>query len=232
VIYITGDTHGNFLRVKDFCSRMETSRDNDTMIVLGDAGLNFYLNKTDRKNKQQVNSYPIKIFCIHGNHEERPYNIDGYEEVEYRGGIAYIEPEYPNIIFGKDGELYDFDGIKCFVIGGAYSVDKEYRLLRNIPWFESEQADSGIMERVNKKLDELNWTVDVMLTHTVPLEYEPVEVFLPFIDQRNVDKTMEKWLDEIKSKLNYKKWYAGHYHTSKKVDKLQIMFNDFDVLST
>lgn len=39
-IYFTGDTHGSFSRIENFCSKMETSKD-DVMIILGDAGINF-----------------------------------------------------------------------------------------------------------------------------------------------------------------------------------------------
>lgn len=54
------------------------------------------------------------------------------------GGEVYYEPEYPNILFAKDGEIYDFDGKKAIAIGGAYSCDKEYRLLTGLPWFQDE----------------------------------------------------------------------------------------------
>ena len=69
-----------------------------------------------------------------------------------------------------------------------------------------------------------------MLSHTVPLKYEPVEVFLPMIDQSEVDKSTEIWLDEIEEKLSYRRWYSGHYHTSKAVDRLRILFEDYAVL--
>ena len=35
-VYVTGDTHGDFRQIGDFCSVMGTKRD-DVMIVLGDA---------------------------------------------------------------------------------------------------------------------------------------------------------------------------------------------------
>ena len=73
------------------------------------------------------------------------------------------------------------------------------------------------------------WKVDVVLGHTTPLKYEPVEVFLSGIDQSKVDKSTEKWLDGIEDRLEYQKWYCGHFHTEKKVDKLEIMFENFDV---
>lgn len=40
MVYLTGDTHGDFCRIADFCKRFETSVD-DVMIILGDAGINF-----------------------------------------------------------------------------------------------------------------------------------------------------------------------------------------------
>ena len=39
------------------------------------------------------------------------------------------------------------------------------------------------------RLEERNWQVDVVFSHTCPLKYEPVEVFLPGIDQSTVDKS-------------------------------------------
>lgn len=70
----------------------------------------------------------------------------------------------------------------------------------------------------------------MVLSHTVPLRYEPTEAFIPGIDQSQVDKSTEEWLGEIEKKLKYERWYAGHYHTEKVIDKLRIMFNDFTVM--
>lgn len=85
---------------------------------------------------------PITFFCVHGNHEERPENISTYEEKRWHEGMVYFEEEYPNILFAMDGEIYDFDGEKAIVIGGAYSVDKYKRLSNGQPWFDSEQPDT------------------------------------------------------------------------------------------
>jgi 3-oxoacid CoA-transferase subunit A len=41
-----------------------------------------------------------------------------------------------------------------------------------------------------------------------------------------VDNSTEQWLDSIDDKLAYEKWYCGHYHTSKLIDKLLFMFED------
>ena len=53
MIYLTGDTHGNFDRIRRFCELNNTTKD-DVLIILGDAGINYYLNKRDYKLKQEL----------------------------------------------------------------------------------------------------------------------------------------------------------------------------------
>ena len=120
MIYITGDTHRDFTRL----DKMEFNKD-DLLIILGDAGINYYLNEEDNKFKEYLKKYDVKMFCIRGNHEERPEKINTYKEINMFGGKVYIEENYPYLIFAKDGEEYNIDGKRVLVIGGAYSVDKE-----------------------------------------------------------------------------------------------------------
>lgn len=50
MIYLTGDTHGDFERIKDFSDRFHTKK-TDIMIILGDAGINFSGFLYDRKER-------------------------------------------------------------------------------------------------------------------------------------------------------------------------------------
>ena len=127
-----------------------------------------------------------------------------------------------------DGEVYDLNGRQAIVIGGAYSIDKFYRLARGWNWWADEQPSPEIRGKVENTLAEHGWKVDVVLSHTVPLKYEPVEVFLPGIDQSSVDKSTETWLDGIEDRLTYDRWYAGHYHTEKRVDRLTLLFESIE----
>lgn len=228
-VYLTGDTHREFYRIQEFCERMETTTE-DIMIILGDAGINYYCDHRDNNLKNELSKLPITLFCIHGNHEERPYLTGNYEEKEWHGAIAYIEEAYPNLIFAKDGEIYDFNGKKAIAIGGAYSIDKYYRLRNGWQWFESEQADEATMDYVEKQLEACHWQVDYVFTHTVPVEYEPTWAFIPGYDQSRVDKTMEKWLQSIADNLDFEKWYAGHYHVESDEDGVRIMFEEYEEL--
>ena len=178
--------------------------------------------------KDSLKDLPITLFCIHGNHEERPENICSYKIKKFHNGIVYYEEEYPNIMFAKDSELYNFDGKNTLVIGGAYSVDKDYRLMMGYNWYPSEQPSREMKNKVKKVLKEHNNKIDIILSHTCPFKYMPYEMFLSGVDQSKVDNSTEEFLDEIENNTDYKKWYCGHYHTDKIVDKLRFMMNDID----
>ena len=227
MIYITGDKHGDYIDVFNFCNKYKTSK-NDILIILGDAGINYYLDERDYILKDSLKELPITLFCIHGNHEERPENIRSYKTKKIYDGIVYYEEDYPNILFAKDAEIYGLNGNSVLVIGGAYSVDKEYRLMMGYNWYQSEQPSEEIKNKVKKVLQEHNNKVDIILSHTCPFKYMPYEVFMSGVDQSKVDKSTEEFLDEIENITEYKKWYCGHYHTDKRVDKLRFMMNDID----
>lgn len=225
-VYLTGNTHGRFERIACFCRDYRTTRE-DVLIILGDAGVNYYLNHRDETLKQYIATMPITLLCIHGNHEARPTAALGYEPVECFGGTVMAQREYPNLLFALDGVVYELCGRSCIAIGGAYSIDKEYRLLRGAAWWPDEQPSAEIKRRVERALASRGWQVDAVLSHTTPLSYEPTEAFLPFIDQSSVDTSTERWLDEIEHRLDYGRWYAGHFHTTKTVDKLRLMYQDY-----
>ena len=90
-IYLTGDTHGRFERIACFCKDNDTTPD-DLLIILGDAGINYYGGHRDKKLKQYIASMPITLLCIHGNHERRPTAGLGYERMRRFGGEVMVQP--------------------------------------------------------------------------------------------------------------------------------------------
>lgn len=217
MFYITGDTHRDFTIVHNLPK-------GSTLIILGDAGINYFLNEEDKELKEYLNSLDITFLCVQGNHEERPENIPTYKENKMYGGKVFIEDDYPNLIFLKNGEIYTINNKKVLVIGGAYSIDKNIRLTYGWHWFKDEQLSKSEMNTILEKYQGTH--VDVILSHTSPKKFEPVEVFLSGIDQNTVDKTMEEFLDTVEETIKYDKWYCGHYHTEKIVDKIEFMFEN------
>lgn len=113
-------------------------------------------------------------------------------------------------------------------IGGAYSVDKYYRLNHKMPWFDTEQPDEWTKNYVEQQLEKAGWSIDIILSHTVPIEAEPTWVFIPGLNQEVVDKSTEKWLQEIYDNLEFSELYAGHYHVESEENGIRIMFEDYD----
>ena len=230
MIYFTGDTHGQTEKILGFIRRFQLTAE-DTIVILGDAGFNYHKNDRGAKHiKRQLNAEGVTIFCIHGNHERRPESLPYYHESEWRGGSVYIEDDCPNVLFAKDGELFDLDGRQAIVIGGAYSVDKYYRLQCGIDWFADEQPSEIIKKRVEAQLNRIEWQVDTVLSHTCPAKFIPTEAFLPGIDQSEVDRCTENWLDCIEDKLIYNHWLCGHWHIDKKIGKLRFLMHDFEII--
>lgn len=229
--YITGDIHGSIERIKRFCSIIGKEEiKNSVLIILGDCGFNYYLGKRDDMLKKDAEELGLMLFCVKGNHELHADQISSYKIKEWNDGPVYYEEKYPHILFAKDGEVYNINGKKIFVLGGAYSVDKQYRLMRGWMWFDTEQPSDETKMHALKTLTEINWKVDVVLTHTAPLKSEPIHMFMSNIDQSSVDKTTETFLDEISDKLNFDAWYFGHYHGDWNNGKYHMLFesiNDF-----
>ena len=224
-IYITGDTHGSFSRIERFCEEHHTTTD-DLLIILGDAGINYYLDERDTTLKHHLSKLPITLLCIHGNHEERPENIPTYSEIDFCGDRAYAEQEFPNLIFAKDGSIYNLNGARCLILGGAYSVDKYYRLQKGWQWFASEQITDTRKSEIEGILDHNNWNVDYVLSHTCPYNTRPVHMFLHSIDQSTVDNSTEVWLQKIADKLQFIRWYFGHYHDDWDNGKYSMFYTD------
>ena len=222
MVYVTGDTHRDFSRL-----RLLDLTEDDLVIVLGDVGINYYMDETDAAVKKKLNKMPCKFFFIRGNHEERPENIPGYKLTEVDGivkGNVYIQKRYPKLMFAADGPV-EIDGYKCFVVNGAYSVDKEYRISRRFPWFPDEELSNEEMDRILALAEETG-TVDYVFSHTCPQKSVPVDTFMLTVDQSTVSHRMEEFLDKIDGVLDYKRWWCGHYHIDYTIDKLRFMFYD------
>ena len=225
MIYYTGDIHGQSHEIVRFCKRFKLTK-HDIVVILGDVGANYSLDERDTELKKTLNRLKPTILCIHGNHEIRPHHIPTYQMKEWNGGSVWYEEAYPNLLFAKDGEIYNMEGLRHIAIGGAYSVDKYYRLARGYGWWEDEQPNEEIKNYVETQLGENK--VDVILSHTCPLKYEPVEVFLPGIGQSTVDDSTERWLDSIEEIADYIAWFCGHWHTNKRIDRMHFLFHQFE----
>ena len=208
---IRGDVHGNARELVRWC---EANKDYSALIILGDFGMNYYLDGSENRKKKWLQETDMLFYVVRGNHEERPENVPGME-LWYDAAVSnfiYVEPKYPNIRYLVDGYIYKFNDYHALVLGGAYSVDKWWRLRAggDAKWFASEQLTDEEKALIQEECAG-EW-VDFVFSHTCPYSVMPRDLFLNSVDQQTVDNSMEFWLEELSKQIRFTVWLFGHFH--------------------
>ena len=205
-IMLMGDVHGKGALMQPFLNS-----DCDLLIQLGDFGfiwkrLDYKYNKFVRKFEAK---YPNKtILVVPGNHE----NYDSLEKmpvVTIFGGKARRIAK--NIFALERGEVFNINGKNFLAIGGADSIDKDYRLPGQ-EWWEQERISYEQGNKILEKIENLP-EIDYVISHTCPmsfLAYNPQFTFSP-----SNHLSVEKFLEAVRQELNGpKNWFFGHWHNS------------------
>ena len=242
---IRGDTHGRFGWMDNGALDMYKPEET-AIIILGDAGFNFFLNEQDDRLKKEVNDRGFRFYCVRGNHEARPQDVDGMKATFDAAvdGWVYLQEEYPNIRYFFDFGEYKIGKYHIAVIGGAYSVDKPWRLQRAgvtsrinpdyynpkvTGWFPNEQLTEAEMKDAYDMF--VNKTYDFVFSHTCPISWQPTDLFLSLVDQKAVDSSMEYWLEYIKNSIGWCVWCFGHYHADRlERPRVEMYYNDLEEL--
>ena len=121
MVYITGDTHGN---IREFSQRMRpySLSEDDVLIITGDFGFDWE-NRTITQWKNFYHPYTV-LFCD-GNHEN--YDVLNSLEKEERFGDN-VRRFDSNTFRLMSGHMYEIQGFRTFVFGGAASIDKDWRV--------------------------------------------------------------------------------------------------------
>jgi len=206
MIYVTGDTHRNDIsRFKNFKG---VTKD-DKVIILGDHG--FIWNNEVEKNNEVcavIEQFPFTTIVLDGNHENHEVLKD-YDIVDgFRGKVSKLSKE---IVWLRRGEVYLIEGQRIFVMGGAYSIDKEYRTYME-SWWPEELPNSSEYANALKNLDNCNWEVDYVLTHTAS------HYSAQTLGYEGLDQGLNKFFDTLEENLKFKHWYFGHFHHNRTID--------------
>lgn len=235
-VFVCGDTHGDMDIDKidsnnKFWRPIEKGLNpNDFLIILGDSGINWsndLENKSDYLVKEFYRRKKYAILDVLGNH----HNYDRLLQqtpIDFYGGKAYHITE--NIYALRRGDVFDFDGIKIFSMGGGYSIDKNYRV-EHWSWWEEEMPCKEEYDRALFNLEQNNWKVDYVLTHTCSNKafnklYKSETSYKDGIEE----KPLRDFFDILEDRLIFKKWYFGHFHMDKEVDsKHTVCYNDVPI---
>jgi uncharacterized protein YjhX (UPF0386 family) len=223
MIYLTGDTHGDFRRIIKY-----DLTDKDYIIVCGDFGIWY---KGQNSTFDYLSKLPYKILFVDGNHS----NFDWLNEFpieDWNGGkVQFIRK---NIIHLMRGYVFTIEGKTIFTFGGARSVDVQGGILdKNDPnfknkklfaentgrpyridhesWWKEEMPNEEEMKRGIDNLNKVNNKVDYVITHATS------DCILKQISDFFTDDLITNYFALIRNKITFDKWYFGHYHIDENI---------------
>lgn len=234
---IRGDCHGDFTWLNARMFRILNPKDY-AIIILGDVGFNTGNTFRDDMKKEYASQFGYSIYCVRGNHEVRPENVEGMERIwdsNVQANVWY-ESTHPLIRYFDNYGIYylktEDREYRTLVIGGAYSVDKYYRLKNNLLWWEDEQLSDKEKVDAEMLIRQTSKHFDLVLSHTCPYSWEPRDLFLPCVDQSTVDNSMELWLENIEKDIDWNIWLWAHFHCDRiQGPHCEIFYNNTDFLS-
>lgn len=222
MIYITGDTHGEFSKLSNTNWPESTylTRD-DYIIVTGDFGLIF--NPVQSKDEiwwtKWITGKPWTLLFIDGNHDNHPkLNLLPREE-KFGGEVGKVAE---NIFHLRRGEIYEICEKKILTFGGARSIDQAYRT-EGISWWPEELPNYADMDHCIESMEKHNRSVDLIIAHTCP------QALAPIIAGRRGNTVFEdptqKMLDHITSACSFEHFFCGHWHEDISYGRYHFIYN-------
>lgn len=238
-IYITGDCHKDFRRFnREIFPEQKSMDKEDYVIICGDCGMTWTNDKEMAYWQKWVSEKPFTTLFIDGNHENFDLLCDYPVEMWHGGKVHRISD---SIFHLMRGQVYEIAGKSFFSFGGASSHDieggilelddpnfklKKKRLARqnisyrinHVNWWKEEMPSVEEFQEGRKNLEKQNWEVDFILSHCCATSTQRV-----FSGGNYEADSLTDYLEEIKERCQFKKWFFGHYHDNRNISEKEIL---------
>ncbi len=216
MIYVTGDTHGDYSRFKD--PAIKKLRRGDTLIICGDFGFFWNGSRKERSVIKKLTKKGYTIAFLDGCHENFDI-LEEYPVTEWNGGKARVIAG--NLIHLMRGQVYTIENKKIFTFGGGHSQDFDFRRSSENWWKREKPSHDEIIEAIeNLRINDNS--VDYVITHEPPVSLK---------DCLNVDVLqrleVHALFEDIIKTCIYQKWFFGKCHIDKHIPiKFFAVFNN------
>lgn len=226
-IIFVGDVHGD-IRELVWRTINQHNLKNVNLIILGDFGVGFgrknYMSQLYSKISPKLEKYNITIYVVRGNHDNPEYFDSNHN--------------FDRIKFLEDYKVFELNGFKFLPIGGAISLDQDWRKEYN-----KKMEKYGSSKRVWWKnelvkevsIDSLPSNVDIIISHCAPISFEPIFVRNDW--DKDIDLNIwegilreRNYLEKVKSNILFKYWLFGHYHKSVSGNSGNILYRGLDIM--
>lgn len=232
MVFITGDTHGEFsrLRLLETAAGRQLTKE-DFLIISGDFGGIWRGDRHEQSVLDELAAQPFTILFADGNHENYDL-LDSYPTDTWHGGrVQYIRD---NLIHLMRGQIYEIEGKTFFVLGGAachdihdgvldkddpelekkftaMQLERKMFRVRGISWWAQELPDESELNEAWENLKAHDMKVDYIITHCAPSSIQQRIRFRTF-NFSYKDNALTDFLEKVYSECSYREWYCGHYH--------------------
>lgn len=210
-IFLTGDIHGEIDRITYFAKRVNNLNKEDILIILGDFGVIWTNEKGAVENLEILGELPFTVAFLDGNHENFPLIARLESTTYWNGGSVGKLPG--GVLHLHRGEIYQIGNKKIGVCGGADSYDRYYRT-EGLDWWKTETITSDDVEMFKANIVNKGNKIDLMLSHDAPADIIPAIKLFSGINGGAITES-QRQLNQIKSLIEFKKWYFGHWHINR-----------------
>ena len=224
MIYVCGDTHIPLdigkLSMKNFSEQAKMTR-NDFVIILGDFGLLWRKDKTFFHWLKWLEEKPFTLLWLDGNHENHEW-LRSLPLSEWHGGMVHRIAG--NILHLERGSIFSLEEKYFFVMGGAASVDRTFRV-EGSSWWRDEVPSMAQAYAALQNIESHHAAgrrIDFVLSHTCPEDIIPKMFHIdPMPDPTSLILTEVQELvqDEVQG------WYFGHWHEDVDAGKYHCLYD-------
>lgn len=203
---VAGDWHGD-LSIARAVVRTLKSEEVHLLLHLGDLAVRWPGPKKGRFDKrlgQLLDDADIEFLFIDGNH-------DNHKELRELGLLSDGTRRLSDrMSYVPRGTVIERNGVRIGALGGAYSVDRQWRTEGKDLWADLEEPKPAEAERLIASAP-----VDVLLTHDAPAGFRGLEgLALPPEIASAADRTREL-LQRTVEALQPPLLFSGHWHQRK-----------------
>lgn len=214
MVGITGDIHGDYSRFAH--PGIKKLKKGDTLIICGDFGFIWDDSPRERKLLKKIGSKKYNVCFIDGTHENFDL-LSKYPETRWKGGK--VHQIHGNLYHLMRGQLFRFDSMTFFTMGGGESPDIDIRFENNC-WSRLESPSREELLEGIANLELADCKADVIITHEPP---QRIKGFLK-LNEAEADKVtnLNSYLEELCNVCEYQRWFFGSMHLDKHISSTHI----------
>ena len=228
MIYVTGDTHGDFRRFStENFPEQKAMTQADYVIICGDFGGVWNGSKEEHYWLDWLEDKPFTTLFVSGNHENYDL-LAKYPIFHWHGGN--VQAIRPSVLHLLRGQVFTLAGKRFFAMGGASSHDiadgildpsapdyraKKRRLdathglyrINHKTWWAEELPNSADYQEAERNLNLCSRQVDYIVSHCCPSSLvDTLSQGMYGHDQ------LTDYFEQLKDNCQFRYWFFGHYH--------------------